>query len=112
MKHLLIALYIFSILYCYVQLSNLLDRCIDEFKSRHPLIPMEEATWTSSLKVEAEIIVISAIPIFNLLLGFHVSNMGENIISEIISNVESNNWAEIQEAEEYKKEKNELDKYF
>lgn len=112
MKHVLIAVYIFSILYCYAQLTNLMERCIAEFQSRHPLIPMDEPAWTSSFKVGLEMIAISAVPVINLFLGFSVSAMGDSVVSEIVTNVESNNWKEIQEAEDFQERKNELDKYF
>lgn len=95
LKYFLIAVYIFSVLYCYLQLNMLIDRCVAVLKERHPLIPMDEPIGWRGLKLTAEILLTSAIPVANIGLGYFCDTIDEPIISEIINNVESNHWTEI-----------------
>lgn len=99
MKHLLIAAYILSFAYCYLQLSAMIDTAVDLFKERHPLIPMDSPGGWRGLRVEAEMIGISVIPVINLLLGCFIATLDESVIQEIINNVEINNWQDIHDAE-------------
>lgn len=113
MKHLLIAMYIFSVLYCYLQLNTMTERCVKLFKERHPLIPMDEPSGWSGFKLGVEVLGVSAIPVANLFLGYFISTLDETVISEIVMNVETNHWQEIREAEDELSEKfNDLDMYF
>ena len=79
MKHLLIAAYIFSVFYCYMQLNTLIDRCVEIFKERHPAVPMDEAFGWKGVKLTIELLAVSAIPVVN--------------------NVELNYWHEIKDLE-------------
>lgn len=113
MKHLLIAMYIFSVLYCYLQLNTMIERCIKLFKERHPLIQMDEPSRWNGFKLEVKILGVSAIPVVNLFLGYFISTLDESVISEIVRNVETKHWQEIREAEEeLSKKLNNLDMYF
>lgn len=112
MKHLLFAAYIFSVLYCYLEINAMIDRCIDVFKERHPLIPVGEAPIGKGLRLGIEILAISAIPVMNISLGFFISTMGEEVISEVVNNVEVNHLEEIREAEGLADKLENLDEYF
>lgn len=97
MKHLLIAVYIFSVLYCYLQLNTMIDQCLEIFQKRHPTIPMDTAFGWKGFVLTLKLLAISAIPIVNLLLGYAVSVIDEHMISEIVLDVEIRHMDEIKE---------------
>ena len=105
MKHLLFAAYIFSVLYCYLQLNTMMDRAIEIFKERHPAIPIGNAPFGKGLSLSLETLAISAIPVANVFLGYFISTMGEGLISEIVDTVEMNHWNDIKEVESSLEEK-------
>lgn len=100
MKHLLVTVYIFSVLYCYLQLNTMIDRCVELFKERHPTIPMDTPVGWRGFKLAIELLGISAIPVINLFLIYFLSTVDESVILEIIRSVEVNHWQEIRNAEE------------
>lgn len=112
MKHLLIAVYIFSILYCYLQFNTVINFCIKLFKERHPTLPIEGASWSKEFKLSLEILLISAIPVVNILFGVFISTLDDNTISEIVDNVEMKHWNEIYEIENGLEGKIDWDHYF
>lgn len=96
-----------------MQINSVMERCIEEFKNRHPSIPMDSLSLKGAFKVGAEMIAVSAIPVVNIFLGYYFSNFDETVISEVIENVEAKYWMEIQEAEEEISSRlDDLDKYF
>lgn len=99
MKHLLIAAYIFSVFYCYMQLNTLIDRCVEIFKERHPAVPMDEAFGWKGVKLTIELLAVSAIPVVNLILSYLLFTLGESVVSEVVNAVELNHWHEINELE-------------
>lgn len=100
LKHFLIAVHIFISFYCYLQLNTLIDRCVVLFKERHPALPVDEPTGWKGLKLIAELFLVSAIPLLNLWLGYFCTTLDDSVVSQIINNVEVNNWQEIKEFEE------------
>ena len=100
MKHLVFACYIASVLYCYLQLNMMIERCIERFMERHPSLPMENDAFSwNGLKLTMELILISAIPVANIALAMFCAQMGEGLINEIINNVEINHINEIRDFE-------------
>lgn len=105
MKHLLIAVYIFSVLYCYLQLNTMMDRAIEIFRERHPAIPIGDAPFSKGLSLGLEVLAISAIPVVNVFLGYFISTMGDGFISEIVDSVEAKHWSDINKVESSLEEK-------
>lgn len=99
MKYLLITVYIFSVLYCYLEFNSMINRCVELFKERHPSIKLDASTGLKELKLVIELLGVSAIPIINLLLGYLISTLDDSVILEIINNVEIKHWQEIHDAE-------------
>ena len=112
MKHLLIAAYIFSIMYCYLQLDALINRCLDVFKERHPSFPVGDMPLGKGLRLYCEMLAISAVPVINICFGYFIATTGENFISSVVDTVEMNHLVEIREAEELTEKLEDLDKYF
>lgn len=112
MKQLLFAAYVVSVLYCYMNINLMIDKCIEIFKERHPTIPVENGSFDKGLKVWLEILCISAIPVLNVFLGYVFSTMDSEIQSDIIDSVELTHRVEIMEAERLAGKLNDLDKYF
>lgn len=112
MKHLLFAAYIFSVLYCYLQLNAMIDRAIEIFKERHPAIPVGDAPFAKGLELGLEILGVSAIPFFNLFIGYLASSVGEAGISEIVDSVEMKHYKEITEVENDLKGKIDWEHYY
>lgn len=102
MKHLLIAVYLFSILYCYLQINIMIDKCVEEFKKKHPGVLSKTRSSWSEFKLHVELLAISSIPVVNLIVGFLMSNFDNSVISEVVSNVELKHWKEIKEMENRK----------
>lgn len=112
MKHLLFAIYIFSVLYCYLKMNVMIDRCISVFVERHPLIPIGNPPWNKGFKLTLELLAISSIPIVNIFLGVAFSVIGDDAVSEIVDSVEMKHIHDIQEIEAITDKMEDLDKYF
>lgn len=112
MKHLLIAAYIFSVVYCYMQFDALVESCIKVFKERHPLIPIDANRSWKGARATIEMIGVSLIPVLNLLLSLILSKLDDAAITQIIQTIEVEHWKEIKEAESVMDKFEDLDKYF
>lgn len=98
-KHLIIAIYISSAMYCYWQLGATIDSCIDLFKERHPSLPIDGAKFWPGLKFGIEVMALCAIPVLNLLFGYFCATLDHSVIIKIVENVETDHWKEIKEYE-------------
>lgn len=112
MKHLLIAVYIFSVLYCYLQLNIMIDRCVNLFKERHPTVLMDAPVGLKEFKLALELLGISAVPVINLFLGYFLSTLDKSVILEIVNNVEEKHRQEIIDAEKNVNKSDDLDNCF
>lgn len=106
LKHILICAYMFSVLYCYLQINIMINRCIELFERQHPLIPLKRTSAWSEFKLYTEVLAVSAIPVINLIVAFIISQFDDSVISEVVSNVEMKHWKEIKDAESGVKNEN------
>lgn len=98
-KHIIFAIYIFSVFYCYVEVHGAIAKAMNRFIERHPNLPIIESGFWGTLKVDLEVLLVSAIPIINIALGFMMSNAPSSFIDEVVNSVESSHWLEISECE-------------
>lgn len=110
-KHILIAAYIFSAVYCYMGLNVLIEKSVEEILKRHTSVSFEDKPmgWKGT-RTYLIMLAVSLIPLFNLVIGYFFNNISDEKIAEIVSAVEIEHWHELKEIEKIAEELNELDK--
>ena len=104
-KHILIAAYIFSAVYCYMGLNVLIEKSVEEILKRHTSISFEDKPmgWKGA-KTHLMILAISMVPVLNLVIGYFFNNISDEKIEEIVSAVEIEHWHELKEIEKIAEE--------
>lgn len=104
-KHILIAAYIFSAVYCYMGLNVLIERSVEEILKRHTSISFYDKPmgWKGA-KTYLIMLAVSLIPLFNLVIGYFFNNISDEKIAEIVSAVEIEHWHELKEIEKITEE--------
>ena len=104
-KHILIAAYIFSTMYCYMGLNALIERGVGEILKRHTSVSLDEehVVWKGA-KTHLIMLAISMVPVFNLVIGYFLNNISDEKIEEIVSAVEIEHWHELKEIEKIAEE--------
>lgn len=110
-KHILIAAYIFSAVYCYMGLNVLIERSVEEILKRHTSVSFDDKPmgWMGT-KTYLIMLAVSLIPLFNLVIGYFFNNISDEKIAEIVSAVEIEHWHELKEIEKITEELDGLDK--
>ena len=104
MKQILIAVYFFSAVYCYMGTNALIDRAVYELLKRHPNIPPQSMSGWKGFKAHLEMLALSLIPVVNLVVGYFFNNVSDEMIAEIVSSVEIEHWHEIKDFERFTEE--------
>ena len=99
-KHCLIAAYIFSTLYCYIGFTHTIDEALKRIKENHPSLPFDELPAWKGLKLNLQLLALSAIPVANIFLGWFFNNIPEEVLDEVVCKVETEHWQEIRGFEE------------
>lgn len=104
-KHILIAAYIFSAVYCYMGLNVLIERAVEEILKRHTSVSFDEKpmAWKGA-KTHLIMLAISMVPVFNLVIGYFFNNISDEKIADIVSAVEIEHWHELKEIEKIAEE--------
>lgn len=104
-KHILIAVYIFSAVYCYMGLNVLIEKSVEEILKRHTSVSFEAKPmgWKGT-KTYLIMLVVSLVPLFNLVIGYFFNNISDEKVAEIVSAVEIEHWHEIKEIEKISEE--------
>ena len=84
----LIAIYLFSAIYCFIQIDSKIHKAMELFLDRHPEFPIGRSGVFESLGVYIKIGFVSAIPIVNLLLAFFLENASATILEDVVRDVE------------------------
>lgn len=110
-KHLLIAAYIFSVIYCYMGISVLIEKSVEEILKRHTSVSFGDNPigWKDA-KTYITMLGISVVPLFNLFFGYFFNNISDEKISEIVTAVEIEHWHELKEIEKITEELDGLNK--
>lgn len=110
-KHILIAAYIFSVMYCYMGLNVLIEKSVEEILKRHTTVSFDEKPvgWMGA-KTHLIMLAISMVPLFNLVIGYFFNNISDEKIAEIVSAVEIEHWHELKEIEKITEELDGLNK--
>lgn len=110
-KHILIAAYIFSAVYCYMGLNVLIERSVEEILKRHTSVSFDDKPmgWMG-IKTYLIMLSVSLIPLFNLVIGYFFNNISDEKIAEIVSAVEIEHWHELKEIEKITEELDGLNK--
>lgn len=104
-KHLLIAAYIFSAVYCYMGLNVLIEKSVEEILKRHTSVSfVDNPIGWKGTKTYLMMLGISMVPLFNLVIGYFFNNISDEKISEIVSVVEIEHWHELKEIEKIAEE--------
>ena len=110
-KHLLIAAYIFSVIYCYMGLNALIEKSVEEILKRHTNISfVDNPIGWKGVKTHLLMLGISMVPLFNFVIGYFFSNISDEKFSEIVTAVEIEHWHELNELEKISEEFDVLDK--
>lgn len=104
-KHILIAAYIFSAVYCYMGLNVLIEKSVEEILKRHTSVSFEDKPmgWKGA-KTYLIMLALSLVPLFNLVIGYFFNNISDEKVAEIVSAVEIEHWHEIKEIEKISEE--------
>ena len=108
-KHILIAAYIFSAVYCYMGLNVLIEKSVEEILKRHTSVSFEDKPmgWMGH-KTYLVMLATSMIPVFNLMIGYFFNNISDEKVEQIVSAVEAEHWSELKELEKMAEELNGL----
>lgn len=110
-KHILIAAYIFSAVYCYIGLNVLIEKAVEDVLKRHTSISfLDKPVGWKGHKTYLIMLVTSMIPVFNLVIGWFFNNISDEKLAEIVSAVEIEHWNDLKEIEKMAEELNGLDK--
>lgn len=109
-KHLLIAAYIFSVIYCYMGLNVLVEKSVEEILKRHTGVSFGDNPigWRDA-KTYIMMLGISVVPLFNLFFGYFFNNISDEKISEIVTAVEIEHWHELKAFEKISEALDEID---
>lgn len=104
-KHILIAAYIFSAVYCYMGLNILIEKSVEDILKRHTSVSFEDKPmgW-KGVKTYLIMLAISMVPVFNLVIGYFFNNISDEKIAEIVSAVEIDHLHELKEIEKIAEE--------
>ena len=109
-KHLLIAAYIFSVIYCYMGFNVLIEKSVEEIFKRHTSVSFgDDPIGWKDAKTCLTMLCISVVPLFNLFIGYFFNNISDEKISEIVTAVEIEHWHELKAFEKISEALDEID---
>ena len=97
-KHCIIAFYLFSVFYCYIGLTAAVDSALTIFRERHKCIDIDEGSFLDRLKLHMYIMALSAIPVFNFVVGVICDGASEQTVNSAVAEVELKHREEIAKA--------------
>lgn len=98
-KHILFAIYIFAVLYCYIQTEMMFERCISTFIEKHPKLQHLYDGASNAWLPRIKILSISLVPFLNIGLGFLISCLPDEFYDTVASRIEDDHRDEIFEWE-------------
>lgn len=86
--HFLFAVYVFSAVYCFVQIDIKIHQAMDIFLDRHPGFPVMKSGFFDMATLYLKIALVSSIPVVNSMLALFLDRASATIVEDVVSEVE------------------------
>lgn len=86
--HFLFAVYVFSAVYCFVQIDTKIHQAMDIFLDRHPDFPVGKSGFFDIAALYLKIALVSSIPVVNSMLALFLDRASVTIVEDVVSDVE------------------------
>lgn len=104
--HFLFAVYVFSAVYCFIQIDTKIHQAMEIFLDRHPGFPIGRSGFFDMAALYLKIALVSSIPVVNSMLALFLDRASVTIVEDVVSEVELKFAADIMKS---KKEQQDLD---
>lgn len=84
----LIAVYVFSAVYCFIQIDTKIHQAMNIFLDRHPGFPIGKSGFFSMTALYLKIALVSSIPVVNTMLALFLDRASIAIVEDVVSEVE------------------------
>lgn len=84
----LIAVYVFSAVYCFIQIDTKIHQAMNIFLDRHPGFPIGKSGFFSIVALYMKIAFVSSIPVVNTMLALFLDRASIEIVEDVVSEVE------------------------
>lgn len=84
----LIAVYVFSAVYCFIQIDTKIHQAMDIFLDHHPGFPIGKSGVFTMAALYLKIALVSSIPVVNSLLALFLDRASITIVEDVVSEIE------------------------
>lgn len=84
----LIVVYVFSAVYCFIQIDTKIHQAMNIFLDRHPGFPIGKSGFFAMVSLYLKIALVSSIPVINSMLALFLEKASFTIVEEVVSEVE------------------------
>lgn len=84
----LIAVYVFSAVYCFIQIDTKIHQAMNIFLDRHPGFPIGKSGFFAIAALYLKIAFVSSIPVINSMLALFLDRASLAIVEDVVSEIE------------------------
>ena len=84
----LLAVYVFSAVYCFIQIDTKIHQAMNIFLERHPGIPIGKSGFFAITALYLKIALVSSIPVINSMLALFLDRSSTAIVEDVVSEIE------------------------